>query len=161
MNKFCTNCGAALAENAMFCSACGTKCDVGKEEQAVNQTVNTQQASDLLKKLSERVKTNAIIWIVIAGVQLLLSIFVNWMFMIVGIINLVSAISDLKYSKSVLQNSAGIVDKVKSLVGPIITLAYNLILGGVIGVAGSIYYLIAVRGFVMENESAFRLLDNQ
>lgn len=160
---FCSKCGEEVKEGMHFCTGCGHPVS-NSEASAYNnfhQTVYTQQSSDLVQRVSERVKTNAIIWIVIASLQLLLSIFVNWSFLIVGIINLISAISDLNYSKSVLQNSAGIVDKVKSLVGPIVTLVYNLLFGGVIGVAGSIYYLVAVRGFVMENESAFRLLENR
>ena len=48
----------------------------------------------------------------------------------------------------------------KPLTGPIITLIYNLLIGGVIGVAGSIYYFAAVRGYVMENEQAFLELEH-
>jgi len=38
---------------------------------------------------------------------------------------------------------------------PIFTLVYNVLVGGVIGVVGSIYYFVALRGFVMENKTSF------
>ena len=36
----------------------------------------------------------------------------------------------------------------------------NLVIGGVIGVIGSIYYFVAIRNFVMENKATFESLDN-
>ena len=48
----------------------------------------------------------------------------------------------------------------EAVICPIITLAYNLVVGGVIGVVGSVYYFIALRGFVMENKEAFLALEN-
>ena len=44
---------------------------------------------------------------------------------------------------------------------PIITLVYNLIFGGVIGVGGSIYYLVAIRKFVLGNKERFALIEKQ
>ena len=84
----------------------------------------------------------------------------NWIILIVGVLNLISSIQDINYSKSFPANPVGIVSKVKPLTGPIITLIYNLIIGGVIGVAGSIYYFVAVRGYVVENEQAFLEIEN-
>ena len=61
----------------------------------------------------------------------------------------------MNYSKEIIQNPVGIVDKFKPITGPIIVLVYNLIFGGVIGVVGSIYYFIAIRNFILTNESSF------
>lgn len=124
-------------------------------------TTNPVSGQDLVILFSERVKTNAIIWIVIGAIQILLGLYVQWVLLIVGALNIITAVSDINYSKNVLQNPKGIVSRVKSLVSPILTLIYNLIFGGVIGVAGSIYYLVAVRGFVMENESHFKAIENR
>ena len=44
---------------------------------------------------------------------------------------------------------------------PIIVLVYNLLVGGVIGVAGSIYYFVAVRGYIMEHKNEFIDLENE
>ena len=65
----------------------------------------------------------------------------------------------MQYSKTLLENPTGIVAKFEPLTGPIITLIYNLIIGGVIGVVGSIYYFVAIRNYVMENKRSFCDLD--
>ena len=67
----------------------------------------------------------------------------------------------MQYSKTVNEKPAGIMAKFEPLVGPIITLVYNLVFGGVIGVAGSIYYFAAIRSFVMENKVFFASLDTE
>ena len=90
-----------------------------------------------------------------------MGLLLNWIFLIVGVLNLISSIQDLNYSKEIPNNPVGIVAKMKPLVGAIVVLIYNLVVGGVIGVAGSIYYLVAVRGYVLENEQAFLGIENQ
>lgn len=161
---FCRYCGKELPDVAVFCSNCGKQ--TSEQQSGGGYTYspppcNPLDGYALVAKFSERVKTNAIIWIVIGAIQILLGFsVVQWWLLIVGILNLITAISDLKYSTSVFQYPRGIVNRVKSLAGPIFTLIYNLFFGGVIGVAGSIYYLIGVRGFVMENELQFQAIDN-
>jgi len=115
----------------------------------------TGNQSNLVQQLSDRVKINGIIWLVIGILQVLLGLTVNWVLLIVGALNIVSSVQDLNYSKSVIDSPIGIVDKFKPLTGPIIVLAYNLIFGGLIGVVGSIYYLVGVRNFVLSNENSF------
>ena len=75
------------------------------------------------------------------------------------ILNIISSVQDMQYSKTLLENPTGIVAKFEPIVGPIITLVYNLIIGGVIGVVGSIYYFVAIRNYVMENKQFFASLD--
>ena len=65
----------------------------------------------------------------------------------------------MKYSKTLHENPTGIVAKFEPITGPVITLIYNLIIGGVIGVVGSIYYFVAIRNYVMENKQFFVSLD--
>ena len=65
----------------------------------------------------------------------------------------------MQYSKTLLENPKGIIARFESKTGPIITLVYNLIIGGVIGVVGSIYYFFAIRNFVMENKQFFAGFD--
>ncbi|MBR4172999.1 MAG: zinc ribbon domain-containing protein [Clostridia bacterium] len=62
---------------------------------------------------------------------------------------------------SVVTSPIGIYKKFEPIVMPIITLAYNLIFGGVIGVAGSIYYLFAIRNFVLNNKERFDRIEQQ
>lgn len=158
--KFCTHCGKELLEEAVICPGCGCAVE-GASVAAVSGVTDTADASVLLRKLSERVKTNAVIWLVIGILQILGGIFIEWFLLIVGVLNIISSVQDMNYSKTVLENPAGIIAKFEPMVGPIITLVYNLVIGGVIGVAGSIYYFVAIRSFVMENKMTFAQYDAQ
>lgn len=146
--KYCTHCGKELVDEAVVCVGCG--CAV-----AGTTARKAPTPAELINTLSERVKTNGIIWLVIGIIQILIGIFLNWYVLIVGALNIISSIQDMTYSKKVLDDPDGIVKKFEPLTGPIITLIYNLIFGGLIGVAGSIYYFVGIRSFVMENKTAF------
>ena len=151
--KYCTKCGKELFDEAVICPGCG--CSTAPIPASATTSTN-----NLLTKLSERIKINGIIWIVVAALQILIGLSGAWFTLIVGVLNITTAIKDMNYSKAVLENPNGIVGNYESLTSPIVTLVYNLVIGGVIGVAGSIYYFIALRGFVMENKDAFLALEN-
>ena len=153
--KYCSHCGKELFDEAVLCPGCG--CEVGSKR----QDISTTDAKALLVKLSEKEKTNGVIWLIIGILQILGGIFINWWMIIVGVLNIVSSINDINFSKTVLANQSGIVKRYEPLTGPIITLVYNLVIGGVIGVIGSIYYFVAIRNFVMENKATFESLDNE
>ena len=159
MSKYCVHCGKEVNENAVVCIHCG--CAIPRT-QSTSSGCNTSFAAtqNIVSSISQRIQVNGIIWCVIGAIQILLGLSVNWVLLIVGILNLVSSIQDINYSKSFPLNPVGIVNKVRPLTGAIITLIYNLVIGGVIGVIGSIYYFIAVRGYVMENEQAFLEIEN-
>lgn len=156
--KFCSKCGKELLDEAEICVGCG--CAVGGQN---TQTFNNQSVggTELLNTLSQRLNTNGIIWLVIGILQILGGIFINWFLLIVGVLNIVSAIQDMRYSKTLLEKPNGIVAKFEPLAGPIITLIYNLIFGGLIGVVGSIYYFVAIRNYVMANKQFFASLDTE
>ena len=126
-----------------------------------NNAFNPNMPESLLRTLSERYKINAIIWFIIAGIQVILGITINWILLIVAALNIVAAVQDLNYSKNILIQPQGIVNKEKPLVGSIAVLVYNLFFGGILGVAGSIYYLVGIRNFVMTNANAFMALEQQ
>ena len=154
--KYCTHCGKELLDEAVICVGCG--CAVaGQQTLKMNNSV--ADSNTLLNTLSQRLNTNGIIWLVIGVLQILGGIFLNWFLLIVGVLNIVSSIQDMKYSKTLLEKPAGIVAKFEPITGPVITLVYNLIIGGVIGVVGSIYYFFALRNFVMENKQIFASFD--
>lgn len=162
--KFCSHCGKELLDEAVICTGCG--CAVGGQQAQVQQPVYQQSVQQpmrdpvqLLQTLSQRLHINGIIWLVIGILQILGGIFWDWWLLIVGVLNVISSIQDMQYSKKVLADPNGIVSKFEPLVGPIITLIYNLVIGGVIGVVGSIYYFVAIRNFVMENRTAFDAMD--
>lgn len=113
----------------------------------------------LLNTLSQRLNTNGIIWLAVGILQILGGFFINWFLLIVGVLNIISSVRDIQYSKTLLENPNGIVAKFKPVAAPIITLVYNLVVGGVVGVVGSIYYFFAIRNYVMENEQFFASFD--
>ncbi len=154
--KYCTHCGKELLDEAVVCVGCG--CSVSGQN---TKTTNNQliDGTALLNKLSQRLNTNGIIWLVIGILQILGGIFINWFLLVVGVLNIISSVQDMQYSKTLLENPNGIVAKFEPITGPVITLIYNLVIGGVIGVVGSIYYFFAIRNFVMENKQFFESLD--
>ena len=150
--KFCTHCGKQLFDEAVICPGCGCPAARPGVAPAPQPAANTNV---LLNTLSQRVNINGIIWLIIGILQILGGIFINWFLIAVGVLNIISSVNDMQYSKTLLQNPSGIVERYEPVTGPVITLVYNLVIGGVIGVIGSIYYFVAIRGFVMENKNAF------
>ena len=154
--KYCTHCGKELLDEAVICVGCGCPVNSQNARTANNAPVD---GAALVNTLAQRVNTNGIIWLVIGILQILGGMFINWFLLIVGVLNIISSIQDMQYSKALLENPAGIVAKFEPITGPIITLVYNLVIGGVIGVVGSIYYFVAIRNYVMENKQYFASLD--
>ena len=153
--KYCTKCGKELFDEAVICPGCGCPTE---QTQPINPF--SPAAKPLINILSERLKINGIIWIVIAVLQIIIGFTGAVWVLIVGALNIVSALKDLKASKEVLENPRGIVGSFEPLTGPIITLIYNLVVGGVVGVVGSIYYFVALRGFVLNNKAEFLQIEN-
>jgi len=111
----------------------------------------SSKLSEVSKVLSDREKTAGTIWLIIGIVQCLSCIFI-----FVGAWNIYAATTRFKQSKAVLNPWQGIVatyDKWQTNL--IINLVINLLFGGIIGVAGSIYDMTAVRGYVMSNRKVF------
>ena len=155
--KYCTHCGKELLDEAVICAGCGCAVDGYNNRQFGGGSAD---GAALLNILSQRLKTNGIIWLIIGILQILGGIFFNWWFsLIIGVLNIISAVQDMEYSKTLLEKPNGIVAKFESLTGPVITLVYNLVIGGIIGVVGSIYYFLAIRNYVMENKQIFASLD--
>ena len=146
-----------LPDEAVICVGCGCPTQSSKPKETRSET----DIGNLLNILSQRLKTNGIIWIVIGAVQILGGIFINWFVALVGVLNIISSLNEINYSKTVLEKPSGIVQKFEPIAGPVIILIYNLVIGGIIGVIGSIYYFIAIRSFVMENKEYFASLDMQ
>ena len=150
--KYCTKCGKELLDEAVICPGCG--CAVGPGQSTANSEHN------YIFKLSGRIKINGIIWICVAAVQIIMAVTINWIFGIVGILNIISAINDLNYCKTVLTEHSGIIAKYEPITLPVITLIYNIIFGGIIGIAGSVYYIVGIRGYVLSHKSDFLKYDN-
>ena len=103
------------------------------------------------KTLSEREKLSAIIWLVVGICQILSGFFI-----VSGAWNIYASITRFKQSKAVLTPWKGIVQNYDSwMTNIIIGLVINLIFGGVIGVAGSLYDMFAIRNFVLSNKAVY------
>lgn len=152
--KYCTHCGKEIMDEAVICVGCG--CAVEGQAQT---TYGAQDCTRLINTLAQRMNINGIIWLVIGILQIIGGLAINWFLLIVGVLNIISSVQDMNYSKTLPENPTGIVAKFEPLTGPIITLIYNLVIGGIIGVVGSIYYFVAIRNYVMENKQAFAGLD--
>lgn len=152
--KYCTHCGKEMFDEAVICVSCG--CPVSSAKN--NIVSNPIDSTRLINTLSQRVTTNGVIWLVIGILQVLGGIFISWFLLIVGALNIISSIQDLQYSKTLSENPTDIVAKFEPLTGPIIAMIYNLVIGGVIGIVGSVYYFVAIRSYVMENKQAFSSL---
>lgn len=154
--KYCTYCGKELLDEAVICTECG--CSVNAQYSQTEKTASGDIVA-LLNTLSQRLNTNGIIWLIIGILQILGGIFISWFLLVVGVLNIISSVQDMQYSKTIIENPTGIVAKFAPIERPIIILVYNLVIGGVIGVLGSIYYFVAIRNFVMENKQLFASLD--
>jgi len=179
---FCSKCGKEVVEGAGFCVACGSPVNVTQQAQStvplsrqVQPTVSPQQVEwDFLKmQLASKVKTQAVIWLIIGLIQVLaygpyliyLYAEVLWeppiygiLVLIVGIINICFSIQNFEYSKTILIRPVGIVGKYEPVGGLIGNLIYNVFLGGFLGVIGSIYAFV-LRGFVVNNSLKFREME--
>ena len=153
---FCSHCGNEIKDNASFCGNCGNSVGGANARPMYGTYTDT---STVLNTLSQRLNTNGVIWLVIGVLQLLGGLFLNWFLLIVAVANIVSAVQDMRYSKTVLSNPRGVVAKFTPIFGPVVILVYNLIIGGIIGVIGSLYYFFAIRSYVMEHRSLLQSLD--
>ena len=155
--KYCRHCGTELDDNVKFCSKCGK--DANSEPTSHESNAKGGNDSGIVKTLSERLQLNGIIWIIIGAVQILVG-GIAVLPIAVGAYNIYAGVTDLKNSKRILDDPTGIYSTYEPIAMPIVILVCNLILGGVIGVAGSIYHLVAIRQYVVEHKDEFLALEN-
>lgn len=106
----------------------------------------------VLQKISSKEKVGGIIWIVVASIQLMIGLAVNWVIMIIGIWNLIFGIMRIVNAGKMDERADKIVEQYeKDLANIIIFLIVNIFIGGLIGVAGAIFDLVT-RNYVMNNK---------
>lgn len=110
-----------------------------------------QELQQITRSLSEKEKMSAIIWLVIGIMQCL-----SFVCVIAGAWNIYCAVTRFKQANAVLTPWKGIVNTYDQWQSNIIVgLGINLILGGVIGIAGNLYDLLVVRKYVLDNRQVF------
>ena len=70
--KYCTHCGKELLDEAVICVGCGCAVDGYNNRQFGGGSAD---GAALLNTLSQRLKTNGIIWLIIGILQILGGIF--------------------------------------------------------------------------------------
>lgn len=145
--KYCINCGKEILDEAVVCVHCEAKQESYYEE-------DKKRANEILKSLSIRLKINALFWIVTGIFQGTTLILIP-----VAIMNISLALTDYNNSERFLRNPYGIVEKYTPLAWPIVILIFNILFGGMLGIAGSLIYFSLIRGFIMENKAYFYLLE--
>ena len=159
---FCTECGKQYSDKAVACPNCGNPTYIAPAplQPQVNYTAPVQPqtsnpTSQFADKLATKEQTSGIIWTVIAVIQVIIGICGAWFTLIVAAINAVAAYGSFQKAKKVRNPYPGMVAEYeKQLTSLIISLVYNAIFGGVVGVAGNIYDLIT-RNYVLTNRAVF------
>ena len=104
----------------------------------------------IVEKLVSKMRTESIIWIVIAIFQILSLVGI-----VCGIYNLVVSIMNLNTAKRIREYPVGVVRSFEPMAGNLIIMCLNIFLGAFIGIVGSLYHIFGVRGYVMDNRDAF------
>lgn len=181
---FCPKCGNQMQDSDMFCSNCGYQrmrtnnmgCNVNTNQSynaPVNQVYSEYNSNHLLDsylidRLRSKIKTEAIAWIVIASIQavialfsILLGEFISGIVILpIAILNFFVSMKDFDYEKKIAIQPVGIVEKYKPIGGYIFMLLFNLFMGGIIGMIGSIFCFVT-RNYVIQNEQQFIALENK
>lgn len=119
---------------------------------------SVNSTNPFLEKLAEREKGAALIWIVVACIQVLTAILVRGtatVVLICGIWNLYAGYCRNQGSKRVFTNWPDLVNTYeKSRNSIIFSIVLNAVIGGVIGVIGGIYDMVT-RSYVLEHRDEF------
>lgn len=130
--------------------------------------------NELISQLSEKIKTEAKVWKIIAIIQVVIGVVTIITNLISGLleqalygvlilaiaaINFKNCKKDLEFVQEIAKKPVGIVKKYEPVTGLIITLLYNAFIGGVIGVVATVFSFMT-RSFVMNNKQAFLDIEN-
>ena len=170
---YCSECGKQYSDKAVACPNCGNPTNPvaapaqpqynAQPQYTAQPQYNAQPqyaapAPQIADVLSSKEQTSGIIWAVIAGLQVIAGLLGAWLVLIVAVVNGIVAYSSFQKAKKVKRPYPGMVAEYeKQQTSLIVTLVYNLIFGGIIGVAGSIYDLVT-RNYVLNNRAAFEAI---
>lgn len=169
--KYCSKCGKELLDEAVICTGCG--CAVGGDFSYNDKNHKQMDGKVLLKQLQRKLKAETQLWTWIGIAQAVVGIilFVNALdgeffigfpisLFVISIVNLCSSFERKRFSKAINVKPVGIIKRYESFFGYVFNFIYNLIFGGVIGVAGSIYGIMT-RNFVLKNEMLFSKMEEE
>ena len=193
---FCSKCGRQVSEDESFCSSCGAPLKNNNAPAGQAQPVYTPQAPyqqgymayqpqvpALIHQLRGKIQTEAIVWIVIASIQVIIAlvnigigssinssyysdgegtanIVLGLMVLIVAVANFIFAAKDFSFAKRIMSNPVGIIQKYQPVGGIVGMLIWNFLMGGLVGIIGSIFCFVT-RNFVIVNQAGFQVLETQ
>lgn len=185
--KFCKNCGKSLEGEQKFNNQPINNEQTQQQQQSYQQGYQQpyQQSyqqpyqqgyqqpyyapqKNIVQQLSSKIVVEAIIWAVIAGIQLIIafnlfandSILYGIFIIVVAALNVFACITKYNYSTEIIKKPVGIVKKFEPINSLIAVLVYNVLFGGIIGVVGTIYAFV-IRNFVLKNEAEFVHIEQQ
>ncbi len=179
---FCPHCAAPLKEETPFCPHCGKSIDRLWENGAPSSSgpasnsaepslprIDEQEKKSLLITLGYKERVLGTLWIVVGTLQVLVGAAIailiagaggggfailGCVFIGLGIWNLMIGSGWVSNARKIRNVPVGIVARDAPMAKAILNLALNVYLGTV-GVIASLYYLLNVRRFVMQNAAAF------
>lgn len=144
---YCPRCGAAYGDTFKVCAKCGVNLSInikfkqGRQIPTYEDTIDTMcsDAQYCLLTLSKRAKVSGIIWIVIATVQVILSVIAfPFPFWVAAVVNIMWALSRFRHSKQILHPNKKLIEKYNSSWYHF-SWVLSLTLGGFIGLIGCVY----------------------
>lgn len=154
-DKYCRHCGNEVNPDAEVCLKCGMAIKKTAAQQNASSSTSVKSKEEAFEKLAEYEKNAAIIWFVIAALQIIGGLFTYYTPVLVGLWNIYVGVSRMKQSKSLAEMPDGVYENYKKQgTSNIVFLIINIVLGGFIGgiAAG---FDIYIRKFVMDNEEYF------
>jgi hypothetical protein len=200
---FCEKCGKEIKDGDRFCTRCGAQvvsdtfknhnnCNSNDALQPVYNNSNYAYVSNptdvncqklCIDLLIKKIKTEAVVWIIVASIQIIISIVyirfgikihignssddigstlvISALIMIaIAIINYISAYKNFLHIKAIMSGCYDILEHYVPIRNMVFVLVYNLMFTGLVGAVGAIFGFLT-RNFIIKNKVVFDYLKMQ
>ena len=120
-----------------------------------NEEMFDARVRKLIGVLSSRISACGIIFMIAEILQIVLGVFINFIFAILGFLNVFVSARLMLLGRDAFKYTNYVVARIKSV--PI--LLYALVFGTVSGVIPALYYYIFIRLFIFKNRRYFSVFD--
>lgn len=150
--SYCAGCGTRRSANDSFCGACGRAFGPSHAPAVHAGPASLDADARMLERIADYERISGILWLILGIVQVLMIVTI-----IVGIWNIVAAISRMKLRPLILARDAQVPAIYEGVAQLVIIGVLNLLLGGAIGVLFVVFDFI-IRDMVLRNR---RLFENE